>query len=164
MFLQHRSGNQRYNSISSSIWYVLQNAKHRKTSGDPWSMDWHPLGFTRQHPCPERNGPRSPSISTALKFLGIPGALRGKSGSNMVQMRMKWMKHPKNCMSRRTMIDKPYVFGGAGGTVPSIGKPSRFSHGKGRFFFHPSVPPKLLRRSRRVTPCWIDQTLQGGAS
>ena len=21
------------------------------------------------------------------------------------------MKHPKNCMSRRTMIDKPYVFG-----------------------------------------------------
>ena len=39
MFLQHRSGNQRYNSISSSIWYVLQNAKHRKTSGDPWSMD-----------------------------------------------------------------------------------------------------------------------------
>jgi hypothetical protein len=79
------------------------------------------------------NGSRSPSISTALKFLGIPGALRGKNGSNMVQMRMKWMKHPKNCISRRTMIDKPYVSGGAGGTVPSIGKPSRFSHGKGLF-------------------------------
>lgn len=79
------------------------------------------------------NGSRSPSISTALKFLAIPGALRGKNGSNMVQMRMKWMKHPKNCISRRTMIDKPYVSGGAGGTVPSIGKPSRFSHGKGLF-------------------------------